>query len=240
MKKRLTLSLCAALALVLAVCPTVAYAGGGDESGADAWIEPEPTPTPEPGEPFTEDGNLVTRDLLYDAATNKQFITVQTRGGETFYVVIDYDKPTDEAGEQYQTYFLNPVDAADLTTLLEGGEAPACACVEKCAAGAVNTACPLCAVNMAECAGRAPEPVEPEPTPEPEPEPEPQQGGGLGSVLLILAVAAVGGGAGWYFKIYRPKRQAALDDEDDGYDDAPPWDEDETEDGEPGEGDEDQ
>ena len=29
-------------------------------------------------EGFTEDGNLVTRDLLYDKATNKQFITVQT------------------------------------------------------------------------------------------------------------------------------------------------------------------
>ena len=29
-------------------------------------------------------------------ATNKQFITVQTSGGNTFYIVIDYDKPTDE------------------------------------------------------------------------------------------------------------------------------------------------
>ena len=42
---------------------------------------------------------------LYDKATNKQFITVQTSGGNTFYIVIDYDKPTDEDGEQYQTYF---------------------------------------------------------------------------------------------------------------------------------------
>ena len=47
-------------------------------------------------------------------ATNKQFITVQTSGGNTFYIVIDYDKPTDEDGEQYQTYFLNMVDEADL------------------------------------------------------------------------------------------------------------------------------
>ena len=52
---------------------------------------PEPAPTITPGEGFSEDGNLVTRDLLYDAATNKQFITVETSGGNTFYLVIDYE-----------------------------------------------------------------------------------------------------------------------------------------------------
>ena len=81
----------------------------GGRSGAEfvttrdglAPVEPLPTETVDPGEGFTEDGNLVTRDLLYDKATNKQFITVQTSGGSTFYIVIDYDKPTDEDGEQY-------------------------------------------------------------------------------------------------------------------------------------------
>ena len=38
-------------------------------------------------------GNMKTVDLLYSKATNKQFITVQTRKGETYYLVIDYDKP---------------------------------------------------------------------------------------------------------------------------------------------------
>ena len=59
---------------------------------------PAPEPTLEPGEGFSEEGNLVTRDLLYDKHTNKQFITVQTSGGSTFYIVIDYDKPVDEEG----------------------------------------------------------------------------------------------------------------------------------------------
>ena len=53
---------------------------------------PEPEPTIEPGEGFSEEGNLVTRALLYDEHTNKQFITVQTAGGNTFYIVIDYEK----------------------------------------------------------------------------------------------------------------------------------------------------
>ena len=46
-------------------------------------------------------------------------------------------------------------------------------------------------------------------------------------------MAVIGGAAGWYFKIYRPKKQQATDAEEDygdDYDDTPPWeDEDETE-----------
>ena len=49
----------------------------------------------------------------------------------------------------------------------------------------------------------------------------------------------MGGGAGWYFKVYRPKQQRAaeaveedygdeLDAFDDPEDDTPPWDEDEV------------
>ena len=72
------------------------YAGGEGEDYGDPTMEtPAPEPTITPGEGFSEEGNLVTRDLLYDEHTNKQFITVQTSGGNTFYIVIDYDKPVD-------------------------------------------------------------------------------------------------------------------------------------------------
>ena len=55
--------------------------------------QPAVTPTPEKpkGEPIDDEGNAYTRDLLYDRATNKQFITVQTKNGNTFFIVIDYD-----------------------------------------------------------------------------------------------------------------------------------------------------
>ena len=230
-------ALCAAFLLCGMAAPASAYSdeptGGYEENDPaptdeDVTVEeaPAPEPTMEPGEGFSEEGQFVTRDLLYDANTNKQFITVQTKGGSTFYLVIDYDKPVDEEGEQYETYFLNVVDEADLLAALEasGGELPACSCGEKCAAGAVDTDCPVCAVNMTECAGAEPEP---EPTEEPEPEPEPEQEAGFpaGTLLLTLAVVVIGGGAGWYFKIYRPKQeQAAAQAEEDYGDEPDPYD----------------
>ena len=192
--KKLTAALCAAV--LMCGMAVTAYAGGGEEWDGLDPVEPPPMETVDPGEGFTEDGNLVTRDLLYDKATNKQFITVQTSGGSTFYIVIDYDKPTDEDGEQYQTYFLNTVDEADLLAAAEaaGVELASCSCSDKCAAGAVNTDCAVCAVNMTECAGveQKPEP-EPEPVAEPDAEPETEKGN-AGMLLLVLAVAVLGGG----------------------------------------------
>ena len=100
--RRMAAALCAVFLLCGFVIPAYAYADGGE--GAD-YGDPtmteetttlEPEPTVEPGEGFDQEGNLVTRDLLYDKHTNKQFITVQTSGGSTFYIVIDYDKPVNE------------------------------------------------------------------------------------------------------------------------------------------------
>ena len=246
-------ALCAAVLLCGFSVPAYAFADGGegadygDPTMTEETPAPEPEPTIEPGEGFSEEGNLVTRDLLYDEHTNKQFITVQTAGGNTFYIVIDYDKPVDEEGEQYETYFFSVVDEADLLAAAEaaGVEQAVCSCSEKCAAGAVNTECAVCSVNMEKCVGVEPEPVETEePAPE---EAEPETGGNMGMLLLVLAVAVIGGGAGWYFKIYRPKHEKAAEPEEDyggeldGYDggepygdeddDGPPWDE-EDDDGE--------
>lgn len=224
-------ALCAAFLLCGMAAPAYAYSdeptGGYEETDPaptdeDATVEetPAPEPTIEPGEGFSEEGQFVTRDLLYDANTNKQFITVQTKGGSTFYLVIDYDKPVDEEGEQYETYFLGVVDEADLLAAFEetGGELPTCTCAEKCVAGAVNMDCPVCATNMTECAG-----VEPEPEPEPteDPAPEPDAGFPAGTLLLALAVVVIGGGAGWYFKIYRPKQERAAAQAEEDYSDEP-------------------
>lgn len=158
----------------------------------------EPTKPPK-GTGFTEDGILATRDLLYDKATNKQYIVVETRTGETFYMVIDYDKPLDEDEERYQTYFLNPVDVADLMAMMgveEETKPAVCSCTDRCVIGAINMNCELCTQNVGRCVGKVPETTAP-PTTEP-PAPQKSSNGNPGAVLAILLLLGGGGAYGYY------------------------------------------
>lgn len=192
--------------------------------------QPETTPAPEKpeGEPIDDEGNAYTRDLLYDKATNKQFITVQTKSGNTFFIVIDYDAPINEDEEQYQTYFLNMVDESDLLALLDEDTAAAlttCNCKEKCAAGQVNTDCPVCKTNMSECTGTAP--VTPEPDKDAEtdvPAPKPEKKSNIGMILVIFALAGAAGAAYYYIKFVKgrkPKDEDMDFFDDEGYEEEP-------------------
>ena len=181
------------------------------------------------GAALTPDGNLSLIDDLGGTSSGKQFITVETKGGNVFYLIIDRD---DEGAQT--VHFLNQVDEADLMALMEDGqttqEQPAtCTCTEKCVAGAVNTACPVCATNMSACTGKEPEPETPEETPEPE-EPA-QKPAGLNPAILLAVLALMGGGGAFaYFKLVksRPKTKGNdnLDDYDYGEDDTDQEDED--------------
>ncbi len=156
-------------------------------------ITPEPVVTPEPevrteyvpigpGQPFTSGGNMQTLDVLYSAATNKQFITVQSRNGQTYYLVIDYDKPIDEENELYETYFLNLVDDRDLMSVLSEEEI-------------VPTPTP-------EIIYVTPEPTSmPLPTavPSTEPEKPEKQGMNQTGILALLVLLLAGGGAAFFF-----------------------------------------
>ena len=200
---------------------TSSVSGGSKNAGSSAQAPASseaPAPTTEPitkedGTGFTQNGNSVTRDLLYDKYSNKQFISIETRGGETFYLVIDYDKPLDEDGEQYETFFLNMVDEADLLALIDEEEAAeeTCVCTVHCEVGAINTACPICKASMVDCMGKTPV-AEKEPEPaapaETEPEPETTQENTKKSsapLLLILLVLLGGGFALYWFKFRKPK-----------------------------------
>ena len=182
--------------------------------------EPQPETTPAPAEteaepetenPFTPDGTGTVVDNATDE-DGKEFYTITAPDESVFYLVIDKQKTSENV------YFLNAVTTDDLLPLAEQGEEPA------------------------EEVTPEPEPVEEVTEPEPEPEPEPEKpDSGLLSLLLIGAVVLIGGGIGYYFKIYKPKHEAPdLEDdyceyEDEGPeeiteepedDDTPPWDDD--------------
>lgn len=210
----------AALSCTIFATPASAFADSNTDITEKIPSVPEQSTSP--GEPLSTGSEFSTRDLLYDKATNKQFITVEGQGGNTFYIVIDYDAPVNEEEEQYATYFLNKVDEADLQALLEEGEPATCGCTKKCTAGAVNTSCTVCASNMTECIGEETEPEipkEPEPAPEPQPETDPK-GDMRGMLVVLLVLALAGGGAVYYFKVRgKPKTKGSTDLDDYDYGD---------------------
>lgn len=167
---------------------------------------PSPTPVIQyvpigPGMPYKADGNAHTLDVLYSAATNKQFITLQSKNGSTFYLVIDYDKPIDEAAEMYETYFLNLVDERDLLALLSDEE-------------------------KEELPTPSPEIiyVTPVPTTVPMPTAAPEKGGSSDRMTAVLALGAILllGGAGAFVLVkyrrnsarHRADNDFMLDDDD--------------------------
>lgn len=189
-------ALCAALMLMGGFSVTAfAQTPESDATNDTGVIVEKPEDTP----PLTPDGNAT---LVDDYGGNKQLITITTKNGNYFYIIIDRD----DEGEN-TVHFLNQVDEADLMALMEDEqteEAPAvCTCTEKCEAGAVNTACPVCAVNLKDCTGKEAEPEEPE-------QPQEEKQNNMGGILLIVLILAGGGGAAfYYFKVLKPKKDAA-------------------------------
>jgi len=150
-------------------------------TGTVATPEPETVYVPlGPGQPYKSEGNMQTLDMLYSASTNKQFITVQTRAGETYYMVIDYDKPIDEENEIYETYFLNLVDDRDLMSVVSEDE--------------------LAPTPTPQIVYLTPEPTEvPNVQVPPVPVEDDEPAGVPASLLLlIVGIAAIGGVAFWF------------------------------------------
>lgn len=166
---------------------------------------------------FTPKGNLTLVDNFTELpeTVGKQFITLQSKNGNYFYLVIDRD------GNSDNVYFMNLIDEADLLALMEEGEAETepsiCRCKDKCALGTINGSCEVCRVDMDECIGTEIV-IEPSDTNE-------HKGSGINSTVVIaavLAVAIVAGVGVYLFKLRTPKAGKSdpdLDDYDFGDDD---------------------
>lgn len=210
--------LTAALCAVVLLCgfSVTAYAGGGEDF-ADGTGGYEHWEGLDPAEELPVETPEPETKPFTPPGTGTVVDNATDEDGKEFFTITTpaenvFYLVIDRQRETENVYFLNAVTEADLLALAELPEEPV-----------------------------APTPApEPEPTPEPTAPPEPEAKSGAGSLLLVLVVALIGGGAAFYFKVYRPKQQAAVhedeaeyedfdsaedyDDEDDG----PPWDEDDN------------
>ena len=215
MRKLAPLLCAAALTLSLAVPAGAYYAsnedGSNEPGGPITSVSVTTEPVAEPTLPslggLTPDGNLALIDDILGGAyysseevgdSQMQFVTVESKNGNTFYLVIDH-----ATGD---VYFLNLVDEADLLALLEDeGYEVECDCTEKCQPGEVDTSCPVCRTDLNECAGAEPEPT-PEPTEAPVTEPQKDSSFNAAALLPIALIAVLGAGGAYYFLRVRKRK----------------------------------
>lgn len=166
---------------------------------------------------LTPDGNMSLVDDIFQGESynegeqrviqSKQFITVQTKLGNSFYIIIDRSKD----GEN--VYFLNLVDESDLLSLMEEApEAPSepekpaeCSCEDKCELGSVNAECEVCKMDLTKCMGKEKPKEEATPDGAEKEAPKKEKKSVNPALLLLPLLALAGGGAYWFFKIRKPK-----------------------------------
>lgn len=201
---------CMALLLSIGMFSTTAFAYASEAPTETMQEQTEETvpEASEPMEPLTPDGNMtLVDDEGEHPSSGKQFITVVTKTGNYFYLIIDRD---DEGKET--VHFLNQVDEADLMKLMDEGELEQLKPVEE------TTPTP-----------------EPETKPEPdtevqEPEPEPEKKPNVLPAILTILLLAGGGGFYAFKKLKGKKAEKAqekpdpdadyVDDEDYGYEES--------------------
>ena len=167
--------------------PAFAYSGGETDEKTtvtsifDTEDEEPVTVTEQDAGPLTPEGNLTVVDdyqTTFSDGTAQQFITLVSKSGAYFYLIIDRAADGDQTA-----HFLNMVDEADLLALMDEEDIP-------------------------EPEPEPPPTPEPEPLPEPEPEPEKEDGAGKFVLVLLVLAGIAGGGAYFWLKMQQKKREA--------------------------------
>ncbi len=160
----------------------------GADSGSDSSLS------------LTPEGNLTLVDNITDAASGKQFITVCTKSGNYFYLIIDED----DEGES-TVHFLNQVDEADLLALMDEED------VEEYEASVSGTDTEETEADTSEADASILEDEEPEET-------EAKSSGvNLLPVVLLVVLLAAGGGFFAYTQVMNKKKKEARPDPDADY-----------------------
>ena len=179
MRKFLNKLTCVALSLTFLMgcmaTPAFAYSGGenGEEVKTPSVFETDEEPvtvTEQDAGPLTPEGNLTVVDdyqTTFSDGTAQQFITLVSKSGAYFYLIIDRAADGDQTA-----HFLNMVDEADLIALMDEEDIPE---PEPEPAPAPET----------------------EPLPEPEPEPEKEDGAGKFVLVLLVLAGIAGGAYFW-------------------------------------------
>ena len=140
---------------------------------------------------FSVDGNGEVLDNIMDEKSGKEFYTIVTANNNTYYLIIDH------ASSTKNVYMLSMIDENDLKEFLSEEEP-----------------------EVSEDTGKTPtvdfgEDTKDEESSGDDKQEEPKKDNNvLGTVLIILALGAVAGGVYFYFKIYKPKKEAQIADED--------------------------
>ena len=179
MRKFLNKLTCMAVSLTFLMgcmaTPAFAYSGGesSEETTAPSIFETDEEPITVTGQdagPLTPEGNLTVVDdyqTTFSDGTAQQFITLVSKSGAYFYLIIDRAADGDQTA-----HFLNMVDEADLLALMDEEDIPE---LEPEPAPAPET----------------------EPLPEPEPEPEKEDGAGKFVLVLLVLAGIAGGAYFW-------------------------------------------
>ena len=197
MRKFLNKLTCMALSLTFLMgcmaTPAFAYSGGETDEKTtvtsifDTEDEEPVTVTEQDAGPLTPEGNLTVVDdyqTTFSDGTAQQFITLVSKSGAYFYLIIDRAADGDQTA-----HFLNMVDEADLLALMDEEDIP-------------------------EPEPEPPPTPEPEPMPEPEPELEKEDGAGKFVLVLLVLAGIAGGGAYFWLKMQQKKREAEENEPD--------------------------
>lgn len=159
-----------------------------------SWESESAIPIVSDPNPFTPSGTGTVVDNAIDS-DGKEFYTISSNDGDIFYLIIDRQRSSQNV------YFLNAVTEMDLLALAEQHG--------RDITSSVSMVAPIDQLSIVE--------LEQDETPGPEALPKQSNNKGL---IIFLSIAIVGvGGAAYYFKIIKGKKNPEEDDIDDDFDD---------------------